>query len=63
MTILVYPVYLYLREVAALVHGELGPGEHLLQAVQHVRPEVVFLQWSALVVDLVQHVHYPVVTI
>ena len=53
--------HLNLREVAALVHGKLGPGEHLLQAVQDVRPEVVFFHGAALAVDLVQHVHYPAI--
>ena len=53
---------LYLREVSTLVHGELCPGKHLLQAVQHVWPEVVLLHAPALVVDLVQHIHYPAMT-
>ena len=56
------PPHLYLRKVAALVHGELCPREHLLQPVQHIRPEVVLFHWPALVVDLVQHVHYPTIT-
>ena len=46
-------------EVASLIYSELGPSVHLLEAVKHVRPEVVLLHRPPLVVDLVKDVDDP----